>query len=90
MSSIELATVTQAHSETNIYRTESREATILPTSATEDGLEDAAHIEQGLAPVDGGLAAWKLLCAAFMFEALLWGELSSHYTRLSMNDINNK
>ncbi|KAI1123813.1 major facilitator superfamily domain-containing protein [Nemania abortiva] len=29
--------------------------------------------EQELAPVDGGSAAWKLLCAAFVFEALLWG-----------------
>ncbi|KAG6362586.1 hypothetical protein INS49_007678 [Diaporthe citri] len=29
--------------------------------------------EQELAPVDGGPAAWRLLCAAFMFEALLWG-----------------
>ncbi|KAI1165166.1 major facilitator superfamily domain-containing protein [Nemania serpens] len=29
--------------------------------------------EQTLAPVDGGPAAWKLLCAAFVFEALLWG-----------------
>lgn len=29
--------------------------------------------EQGLASIDGGFAAWRLLCAAFMFEALLWG-----------------
>lgn len=29
--------------------------------------------EQELAPVDGGTAAWRLLLAAFMFEALLWG-----------------
>lgn len=29
--------------------------------------------EQELAPVDGGTSAWRLLCAAFMFEALLWG-----------------
>ncbi|KAJ8611509.1 hypothetical protein MRB53_037916 [Persea americana] len=33
------------------------------------------RIEQGLAPTDGGLAAWRLLAAAFMFEALLWGIL---------------
>ncbi|EXJ92425.1 hypothetical protein A1O3_00976 [Capronia epimyces CBS 606.96] len=26
-----------------------------------------------LAPIDGGSAAWRLLCAAFVFEALLWG-----------------
>lgn len=30
--------------------------------------------EHELAPVDGGAAAWRLLCAAFMFEALLWGD----------------
>ncbi|KAI0115574.1 major facilitator superfamily domain-containing protein [Nemania sp. FL0031] len=29
--------------------------------------------EQELAPIDGGAAAWRLLCAAFVFEALLWG-----------------
>lgn len=28
---------------------------------------------QQLLPVDGGPAAWKLLIAAFVFEALLWG-----------------
>lgn len=27
-----------------------------------------------LKPVDGGLAAWRVLLAAFMFEAILWGE----------------
>ncbi|KAI8799410.1 major facilitator superfamily domain-containing protein [Cladochytrium replicatum] len=29
--------------------------------------------EQERAPVDGGSAAWRLLCAAFVFETLLWG-----------------
>lgn len=33
------------------------------------------RMEQDLAPTDGGPAAWRLLCAAFMFEALLWGEI---------------
>ena len=28
-------------------------------------------------PADQGVAAWKVLCAAFMFEAVLWGEISS-------------
>jgi len=28
---------------------------------------------QQLEPADGGASAWKLLCAAFVFEALLWG-----------------
>ena len=30
--------------------------------------------ENRLKPVDGGLAAWRVLLAAFMFEAILWGE----------------
>lgn len=29
-----------------------------------------------LPPADGGLAAWRLLMAAFVFEALLWGQSS--------------
>ncbi len=29
--------------------------------------------EQQLEPADHGPAAWKLLCTAFVFEALLWG-----------------
>jgi hypothetical protein len=28
---------------------------------------------QALVPADGGPAAWRLLVAAFVFEALLWG-----------------
>lgn len=28
---------------------------------------------QHLHPVDKGFAAWRLLCTAFIFEALLWG-----------------
>lgn len=35
------------------------------------------RIVQQLAPVDGGSAAWGLLAAAFVFEALLWGKFSS-------------
>lgn len=40
----------------------------------EDEPASGGRAEQGLAPVDGGAAAWRLLCAAFMFEALLWGK----------------
>lgn len=36
--------------------------------------ENAIGIDyQQLHPVDGGIAAWRLLCTAFVFEALLWG-----------------
>lgn len=43
---------------------------------------------QSLPPVDGGKAAWRLLCAAFVFEALLWGfplsfgVFQNYYSRL--------
>lgn len=30
--------------------------------------------QQNLEPQDRGLAAWRLLCVAFVFEALLWGK----------------
>lgn len=32
------------------------------------------EMEQELAPVDGGFAAWRLLFAAYIFETLLWGQ----------------
>jgi hypothetical protein len=38
--------------------------------------ENGTETEHGLAPVDGGLAAWRLLGAAFVFETLLWGTSS--------------
>ena len=45
------------------------------TSDTEAELqaEDPERVYQQLKPVDGGPAAWKLLIAAFVFEAILWG-----------------
>lgn len=42
--------------------------------AEEEVLDINTSVEQSLAPVDGGLAAWRLLFAAFVFETLLWGE----------------
>jgi hypothetical protein len=49
--------------------------TLENTFATSD---DGVHGEhnspdQTLPPVDGGLQAWRVLLAAFMFEAILWG-----------------
>ena len=35
--------------------------------------EEENGVIQQLLPVDGGAAAWKVLTAAFVFEALLWG-----------------
>lgn len=36
--------------------------------------EDQGVVIQQLLPADGGVAAWRLLIAAFVFEALLWGK----------------
>lgn len=46
----------------------------------DDYVHDTENREQNitdnrLKPVDGGLAAWRVLLAAFMFEAILWGEI---------------
>jgi hypothetical protein len=41
--------------------------------ATNNGNDDI--IVQQLQRADGGPAAWKLLITAFIFEALLWGEI---------------
>ncbi|KAM3560743.1 hypothetical protein MY1884_002763 [Beauveria asiatica] len=47
-----------------------------PESGDDMLLDDTARrVEQRLAPVDGGFAAWRLLWAAFMFEGCLWGKL---------------
>jgi hypothetical protein len=37
---------------------------------------DARVAQQLLEPADRGTAAWRLLGAAFVFEALLWGKVS--------------
>ncbi|OAA64858.1 Major facilitator superfamily transporter [Cordyceps fumosorosea ARSEF 2679] len=46
-----------------------------PVAGHEILLDDTgSQIEQPqLAPVDGGVAAWRVLLAAFMFEGCLWG-----------------
>ena len=51
-------------------------------SNTELGV--VARVEQQLEAADGGAAAWRILCAAFMFEAVLFGKdhVGPHPTRL--------
>lgn len=44
---------------------------IMATATTANGTNEI--VGHSLPPVDGGKAAWRLLCAAFVFEALLWG-----------------
>ncbi|KAM3511351.1 hypothetical protein MY11210_005024 [Beauveria gryllotalpidicola] len=47
-----------------------------PESRADMLLDDTgSRVEQRLARVDGGFAAWRLLWAAFMFEGCLWGKL---------------
>lgn len=50
-----------------LQQTTGQDNDILPESGTEPG---NGH---SLPPYDGGKAAWRLLLAAFVFEALLWG-----------------
>lgn len=47
------------------------ELTEHPGSPTDPHAQSSAT---SLAQCDGGYAAWRLLLAAFVFEALLWGE----------------
>lgn len=43
------------------------------------GNSQSDEIEQRvLAPVDGGIAAWRLVAVAFVFEALFWGTSEYH------------
>lgn len=60
-----------------------REGSSLPLQEPEGETPTAINMqqqqqqtEQALAPIDGGSAAWRLLCAAFLFEALLWGKVA--------------
>jgi len=36
--------------------------------------QDSREVQQYLEPTYRGIAAWRLLGAAFVFEALLWGK----------------
>jgi hypothetical protein len=48
-------------------------ATGLGQDGNNPGVPEAGIVAQQLELADGGSAAWKVLCAAFVFEALLWG-----------------
>ena len=43
--------------------------------------QDPRDARQCLAPADRGAAAWRLLGAAFVFEALLWGKSSTLHAK---------
>src|SRR3954454_10986988 len=52
----------------------SRSSHVSPHPSQIEISNDSRGIRRQLAPVDGGAAAWRLLCAAFVFEALFWGK----------------
>ena len=45
-----------------------------PHAGDSDANANSAGPEQQLEPADGGAAAWKILAAAFVFEAVLFGK----------------
>lgn len=73
MSNTELITVAAPQPATAASAFEDRDRASSPQDIEEEPT-DRGGTEQELAPVDGGLAAWKMLFAAFMFETFLWGE----------------
>jgi hypothetical protein len=75
MSNTELATIPPPQPVTNPPAApEDCGTTPTPTQDVESKSADVERVEQELAPMDGGQAAWMLLAAAFVFETLLWGE----------------
>lgn len=89
MSDTELAHVAVRHSAPFSTPIEDLERTHQPSQDEDGDVSNAGRVEQELAPVDGGSAAWRLLCAAFVFEALLWGKTDNvdgtRYVRLTAN-----
>lgn len=77
MSNTELAPITVSQSASLSVPVDDPARMHQPTQDEEGDPSNGGRVEQELAPVDGGPAAWKLLCAAFVFEALLWGKPTS-------------
>lgn len=77
MSNTELVTVALPQSVTTPSAFEGCERPSPRPQDVEGEPTNGRRTEQELASIDGGSAAWRLLCAAFMFEALLWGKLLS-------------
>lgn len=73
---------TQRHIELDEWsRTDLNESNNHDSDSTQGGAQDVEGrdiVVQQLKPVDGGPDAWRVLIAAFVFEALLWGIQSSH------------
>lgn len=73
MSEIELAHIAVPPTARCPNSTRGTERPRQPSQDEEGDALNGGRAEQALAPVDGGSAAWRLLCATFVFEALLWG-----------------
>jgi hypothetical protein len=58
----------------NYQNPQSTQANLTSRSSEHYPNEPEEPVIQQLEPVDGGAAAWKVLTAAFVFEALLWGK----------------
>ena len=61
---------TSIDAQPDVDRNEHFESLELDAEETRPSFPDQAS---SLQPIDGGAAAWRLLMAAFVFEALLWG-----------------
>ncbi|PGH07568.1 hypothetical protein AJ79_06238 [Helicocarpus griseus UAMH5409] len=89
MSNTELVTLTLPQSVTpTTTACEGRGTALRQAQDVEGEPTNDSRTDQELAPIDGGPAAWRLLCAAFMFEALLWGfplsfgVFQEHYSKI--------
>lgn len=61
------------------------EATLASVAPSTARLGDVGGVEQELEPADGGAAAWKVLCATFVFEAVLFGERDLGFYRTMLS-----
>lgn len=77
MSTTELVTVAVPQSVTTPSAFEGHDRASPRLQDVESEPTNGRRTEQELLPVDGGAAAWRLLCAAFIFETLLWGKFRS-------------
>lgn len=62
--------------ETLTQRSLQHEDSSQPVISRNHSIDEENRLTVQLKPADGGFTAWRLLCAAFVFEALLWGKYS--------------
>ena len=74
--------MTQAH-ETSAIELQNLHRQRPEVPASHVSTTEESTTASSLPAADGGLAAWRLLIAAFVFEALLWGQSSTSLCYLS-------